>query len=296
MDATTRELLLTITDKGDGLRGRTMADLSQDFGGDVRGTRRSVAHYAGDVRSSGIGIPICVRLAGLMDGSLLVADRSDGVTGTVFLLRLPLMPCESIAPAPLPGERPPRVATAPVAGTQPHEAVVLDDSHAPVAVAGVVDSAMPQQVVLSAVVSAGTTAMGAASIIANARVLVGDDSAANRRFAAFVLRQLGCQASGEVDDGDGVVVALDAAVAAGTPYDAVLIDMVMVRMNGDAAFAALRAAGHALPVVAATGNATADDAARYRAAGFAGVLPKPFTRADMESLLVEVLSGTDTGR
>jgi hypothetical protein len=47
------------------------------------------------------------------------------------------------------------------------------------------------------------------------------------------------------------VHAVSAAAASGAPYDVVVMDLYMARMNGDASLASLRAAGHgprALPV------------------------------------------------
>ena len=61
-------------------------------------------------------------------------------------------------------------------------------------------------------------------------------------------------------------------------------------MNGDTALAALRAAGCTLPVAAVTANATPADAERYAQQGFAGVLGKPFSLAQMEALLAGVLA------
>ena len=62
-----------------------------------------------------------------------------------------------------------------------------------------------------------------------------------------------------------------------------------VRMNGDVALAALRTAGCAIPVAAVTANATHEDEERYLAQGFAGLLPKPFTQAQMRTLLESVM-------
>jgi CheY-like chemotaxis protein len=64
--------------------------------------------------------------------------------------------------------------------------------------------------------------------VAGARVLVVDDSEANRRFASFAARKLGCTVT-TACDGDEVVAAVASAAAAGTPYDVVLMDLVMVR-------------------------------------------------------------------
>ena len=61
-----------------------------------------------------------------------------------------------------------------------------------------------------------------------ARVLIVDDSEANRRFGGFVVKRLGCVVA-SVSDGDEVTAAVMAAAEAGAPYDIVLMDLVMVR-------------------------------------------------------------------
>jgi hypothetical protein len=77
-----------------------------------------------------------------------------------------------------------------------------------------------------------------ASRVAGTRMLVVDDSEANRRFAAFIARKLGCAVTA-VGDGDEVVAAVAAAAAAGAPYDIVFMDLVMVRCQGAEASAAI---------------------------------------------------------
>ena len=62
-----------------------------------------------------------------------------------------------------------------------------------------------------------------------------------------------------------------------------------VRMNGDTALRALRAAGSAVPVAAVSANAMHEDVARYRSQGFAGVLAKPFSPPQMRALLERIL-------
>jgi CheY-like chemotaxis protein len=123
-------------------------------------------------------------------------------------------------------------------------------------------------------------------------VLVVDDSPANIRFAVFLLKRLGC-ATATATDGDEVVAAATAAAAAGAPFDVCVMDMYMQRLNGDGALAALRAAGHALPVLLCTGNATNADAERNAALGFAGQLGKPFAG---EQLGAAITSALGSGR
>jgi two-component system sensor histidine kinase/response regulator len=197
-----------------------------------------------------MGIPICVRLAELMGGTIELADRGDG-PGARFTLRLPLRvppaPGASVTHSVLRLARPARVAPVPSA------------------------------------------AAAAARDLRGTRVLAVDDSPANLRYATFVLRRLGCAVE-TCSDGDEVVAALARAAAAGAPFDVVVMDFYMARMNGDAALAALRAAGHAaLPVLLCTGNATAGDVARGAAMGFAGTLGKPFSAEAMATAVAAAL-------
>ena len=61
------------------------------------------------------------------------------------------------------------------------------------------------------------------------------------------------------------------------PFDALLLDIVMHQMNGDVACRQLRRQGYTLPVIATTGNASTQDAEKYKTCGFNAVVHKPFT-------------------
>jgi signal transduction histidine kinase len=84
------ELVLEVLDSGPGLQGRTLKDLGTEFAelplvakphtsvtGDGGGTAAPSAFS--NVRSTGMGLPICLRLAKLMGGSLELSDRTDGL-------------------------------------------------------------------------------------------------------------------------------------------------------------------------------------------------------------------------
>ena len=101
-------------------------------------------------------------------------------------------------------------------------------------------------------------------------LLIVDDSEPNRRVNARHARVLGCTAT-LACDGDEVLAAVAAEA-----FDVVLMDVHMLRVNGDVACAALRAAGYTMPVIAVTGNATSEDTLAYRRAGFTATLGKPF--------------------
>jgi hypothetical protein len=89
------------------------------------------------------------------------------------------------------------------------------------------------------------------------------------------------QAHNLCTDGDEVLPALQAATEAGQPFDAILLDIIMKRMNGEEACRQVRAAGYtALPIIAASGNTGPADVEEYLACGFTGTLSKPFTLRD----------------
>ncbi len=260
-------LQIEVADRGPGLRGQTMAQLmiqiqiqniviymtefSDSY--DRVGVSPRGAHWTA-IRSSGLGIPICARLAELMGGSVTLADRTDG-PGARFTLRLPL-----------------RTALDPATEARDASPVAPDSPPTPRPQLQASPGRRPRPV-------RGT------------RVLVVDDSPANLRFAVYWLRRAGCAVQ-TCADGDQVVPTVDAAVATGAPIDLCLMDLRMDRLDGDAALAALRQAGHAaLPVVLATAHATAADAERYRGVGFAGLLSKPFSP---EQLRVAVARALET--
>jgi signal transduction histidine kinase len=79
-------LEIDVLDRGRGLRGRTLAELGTEFAelptgegpaAAPRGVGPGVSAF-NRVRSTGMGLPICVQLARLMHGSIALADRADG--------------------------------------------------------------------------------------------------------------------------------------------------------------------------------------------------------------------------
>jgi two-component system, sensor histidine kinase len=101
------------------------------------------------------------------------------------------------------------------------------------------------------------------------RILVVDDIATNRFVVSQLLRSLDSDAS-EADSGKAALAAM-----ARDRFDLVLLDMNMPVMDGEATFRAIRASGHALPVIALTADALAEHRERYLAMGLDGYVPKP---------------------
>jgi signal transduction histidine kinase/CheY-like chemotaxis protein len=116
---------------------------------------------------------------------------------------------------------------------------------------------------------------------AGRRVLLAEDNAVNQEVAGALLRLAGL----EVDCvGDG---AQAVASALAQRYDLILMDMQMPVMDGIAATRLIRAmTGPALPIVAMTANAYAEDRAACLAAGMDDHVTKP---VDPEALFATLL-------
>ncbi|CAA7623279.1 Signal transduction histidine kinase [Candidatus Terasakiella magnetica] len=116
------------------------------------------------------------------------------------------------------------------------------------------------------------------------RILLVDDNEVNRAVAAGLLEQRGhCVVS--ANDG---FEAVEAARSGG--FDLVLLDMRMPGMDGIETATAIRAlpglAG-AVPIYLLTANPVREDERRWREAGIAGCLGKPFRVDDLGRLLAE---------
>jgi ActR/RegA family two-component response regulator len=80
-----------------------------------------------------------------------------------------------------------------------------------------------------------------------------DDDVVNRNLGKRMLVRLGCTVV-MLDDGIHVETAL---LSAEIPYDALLLDIQMPRLNGDTVCRMLRARGETIPIIAMTGTARA---------------------------------------
>jgi two-component system, sensor histidine kinase and response regulator len=119
------------------------------------------------------------------------------------------------------------------------------------------------------------------------RILLVDDSEANRRVALAMLDGLGHRVSLASDGRE----ALERIAA--EPFDAVLMDVQMPTMDGLAATAAIRAreaaAGGHLPIVAMTAHALHGDREKCLAAGMDDYVSKPVRRRSLLDALSRAL-------
>ncbi len=108
------------------------------------------------------------------------------------------------------------------------------------------------------------------------RILVVDDGETNLKLIALVLRRSGL----EVTTAEDGLIAVE--LAAASPFDAILMDMQMPRMDGYTATAKLREQGADIPIIALTASAMHGEEERCLAAGCSGFLTKP---VDIERLM-----------
>ena len=119
------------------------------------------------------------------------------------------------------------------------------------------------------------------------RVLLAEDNAVNQKVALRLLEKAGLHAD-LAADGVEAVEAVGAAAAEGRPYDLVLMDVQMPRLDGLDATRRIRArVGPGGPpyVVALTANAMEGDRERCLAAGMDDYLAKPIRFGDLSAAL-----------
>lgn len=97
----------------------------------------------------------------------------------------------------------------------------------------------------------------------------------------------------EADDGRTALDVMRSEMAAGRPIHVVLMDFIMVHMNGPEAAQKMRAElGYDGIVVGVTGNALPEDLAYFKDHGADLVITKPLTNAK----LMEAICITNAGR
>ncbi len=126
---------------------------------------------------------------------------------------------------------------------------------------------------------------GVAVIVAGTSVLLAEDGRDNQRLIATFLRRAGATVT-IVDDGQKAVDEALAAERAFRPYNIVLMDMQMPKLDGYGATASLRERGYTRPIVALTAHAMAGDRDRCIGAGCDDYVSKPVVRGALEAILV----------
>jgi CheY-like chemotaxis protein len=120
-----------------------------------------------------------------------------------------------------------------------------------------------------------------------ARILITDDTPANRQLAGLVLRKAGLT----VDEAENGAIAVEKASTGS--YSLMLMDMQMPVMDGFTATRTLRERGLKTPILAFTANVMEQDRQRCVAAGCTGFLTKPINIDLLLNTIAEYLPTTD---
>jgi CheY-like chemotaxis protein/anti-sigma regulatory factor (Ser/Thr protein kinase) len=110
------------------------------------------------------------------------------------------------------------------------------------------------------------------------RTLLVDDNPHNERIIRYILQRAGALVS-SVTDGLAGVEAVLGAQADGRPFDVILMDMRMPRMDGYTAVRLLRGEEVRTPIIALTAQAVGEDDRRCLASGCDAYVAKPIDEA-----------------
>jgi signal transduction histidine kinase/CheY-like chemotaxis protein len=127
-----------------------------------------------------------------------------------------------------------------------------------------------------------------ASPLTGLRVLVVDDNRTNRIVGVKSLNALGAEAEA-VDSGAAAIEAVGRR-----SFDLILMDINMPQMDGLEATRRIRALGGAptlIPIVALTADAMSHQQNAYLAAGMNGMVPKPFSPAQLLTEIGRLIEG-----
>lgn len=123
----------------------------------------------------------------------------------------------------------------------------------------------------------------------NGQVLLMDDDAAVSEVASDMLQTLGYTTTTAIH-GQDAIDRVAAAEAAGTPYDLVILDLTVPGgMGGKETVPHLRALNPDLAIVVTSGYADNGVLSDYTKYGFDGVLPKPFSIAELRVTIEQTL-------
>ena len=119
--------------------------------------------------------------------------------------------------------------------------------------------------------------------LAGRRLLVVDDSSDSRGLLSRFLASTGAIVDLAENGFDGVDRALG-----GKPYDLILMDLQMPRLDGFGALRKLRGRGYSAPIAALTARALREEREQCLASGFDAHLAKPIRRRDLVRVVAEI--------
>ena len=115
------------------------------------------------------------------------------------------------------------------------------------------------------------------------RILVVDDRLDMQNLLTEILRRVGYDV-GCAENGEDALLLLEKR-----PFDLIITDLSMPKMDGQMLLKAVKRSRPSLPVVVITGFGSPDTAAEMGRLGADGYLPKPFRIGEVEGLVKELL-------
>lgn len=121
------------------------------------------------------------------------------------------------------------------------------------------------------------------------RILLAEDSPENQRLLSYLLRRAGATVE-VVDNGARALEAIVAADNANIPFDLLVTDREMPRMDGAALAAAVRARGLTMPIIALTAQPSPDNPMHLFACGCDDYATKPIEEHDLLAMCAHWLA------
>ncbi|WP_416539731.1 ATP-binding protein [Phaeobacter sp. JH20_04] len=293
-------LRLGVRDTGIGISPEQIEGIFKAFGQADSSTTRQ---YGG----TGLGLSIAQRLADRMQGELQVNSEPEKGSEFALILRPPIQPIPPknettdiikvegaegpVRQVQVMANRALATTTAPI----PPVMVTVTTAHAAFSLRSSSGKVSRRHLALpithrefSAALSELKTGTGPKlqkdELLAGRDVLVVEDNPVNLYVFVSLVEALGAKVRTAVNG----IEALEQATAA--MPDVILMDLHMPLMDGYRALENLqgRFQGSLAPVVAATANATQEEAERCKFSGFSGFIPKPIDPSQLRSLLADL--------
>ncbi len=122
------------------------------------------------------------------------------------------------------------------------------------------------------------------------RILAVDDNSTNRMVISKMVEGFGCKVE-TAESGEAALAALSSAIAQGNPFDLVLLDMQMPKIDGEQTLESIKSDPrfNSVPILILTSIGQRSDAARLQRKGCAGYLLKPIKLRTLHDTLVDVI-------
>jgi len=276
------QIVFTIVDTGDGIPSDFIPDLFKPFSTEDESLTR---HRDG----LGLGLYVARGIARKMGGDLwLERTATEGDNrGSEFRLRLPITPADASGstpgtPVPIPT---PGIDAASLSLRA--EPSIPTPRHRP-------PSPLVRSVVAPPPVERKLSFDPELAKKLPLRILVVEDNRINRALLCSMLKRLGYNDISEARDGIEAVDIFSTAAANGRPFDLILMDLWMPRMDGYEAAERIqklydeqRSNGGELTVLAVSADATEEARAKAALKGIHGFVGKPFGIADLGKAMVD---------